>query len=125
MEKAKHIIFSIIFALFALFFVFLSIYQAAIEHLYWSVLFGFLAFVNIISFTFEMLKIGGLKQIFAHADKQQIPLMVQILIKKREEKERLKKEIEEDKKKASLLDQEIGELGENVEILEETERNYK
>jgi thiol:disulfide interchange protein len=129
MERVKHIIISVAFALITLLLLCIAIINAAIGHYDTGTIlfYGMLITTNIVCFIFEMIKVDELKQKLKHVDKEDLPVAAKELLKKQEEKARLQEEIKTDKERSSLLDKEIGELSEEIDIkaIEEATKNYE
>lgn len=119
MENAKHVFFSVLFALFALIFIACAIFGSTIGHYDWKWIYGIVASVYIICFIFEIGKINGLGRIIRHAehaDQRKMSATERLLHEKQAEKERIEREIRTDKEREKELDHEIQELSEEVDI---------
>ena len=121
MENAKHIFFSIMFALFALIFIAGAIFGTAIGHHDWKWIYGIIALIYIVCFIFELGKINGWTRIIKHADhvnkeEEDQPAVVKIMHETERELERTEEEIKASIEKTKQLKHKLEELSEEVDV---------
>jgi MFS family permease len=117
MGNAKHVFFSFLFAIFALIFVFLGIISSTSAHHHWSWIYGFLALIYILCFILEIIKISELTRAIKQytKEKEETSAAKKLLRQKQNEKERIEREMKEDKERRHKLEQEIEMLSEKIE----------